>query len=81
MKNELLMVCDQNKITMINLSQKCLEVEKSCHRGKILESDYAKGRALTLEREKSNPAGNITSKSSPKLGMLTALCYSKESAQ
>lgn len=52
MKNELLMTCDQNKITMINLSQNCLEIEKTVMRENT-GIRLCKGETMTLEGENS----------------------------
>lgn len=76
MKNELLMICYQNKITMINLSQNCLEIEKTVT-GENTGIRLCKMEAMTLERENSSLAWNISSKAILKLGMLSALCQSK----
>lgn len=55
MKNELLMTCDQNKITMINLSQNCLEIGKTVS-GENTGIRLCKREAMTLEGENSTLA-------------------------
>lgn len=40
-KSELLLVCDQNEITIINPSQYILRMGEKCGKGKILVTDYA----------------------------------------